>query len=203
MTKIRVIDQYATQTDIILKSQFICEIFPVYNEKEARQCLVEVKARHPKAAHHCYAYVLKNEYQNIENQSDDGEPTRTAGLPMLKILRYENLVNIIVIVTRYFGGTLLGTGGLVRAYAGVLKHTLAHAQIKEACLYFGYIIKIAYADNEELKHLIKKKQGLVTSVKYQDQVVVTCYLKNKEDIQVIKQNFKNDLSITIIETRYL
>ncbi|MDR1781890.1 MAG: YigZ family protein [Bacilli bacterium] len=200
---IKLIKDYITHTDVVLKSQFICEIFPINNEEEAKQFLNIVKEKHPKARHHCYAYIIKNEFQNIENQSDDGEPSKTAGLPMLEILRYENLVNVLVVVTRYFGGTLLGVGGLIRAYSGVLKHTLAKADIKVARLYYGYIINIDYSNNEKLKYTINKLDGIIKDISYEDKVKLIIYLENENDINNIEQQFNAKLEINKIDSCYL
>ena len=98
------------------KSRFIARVLPVKTEEEAVAFLQEVRREHRDARHHCYAYITGEE-RLLERFSDDGEPAKTAGLPMLELLRKKRLRNICVVVTRYFGGTLLGTGGLVRAYS--------------------------------------------------------------------------------------
>ena len=101
------------ETEIeIKKSRFIGMLFPVENEQQAQETLALVRKQHPSATHHCTAMIVGN----IQRSNDDGEPSGTAGLPMLECLRHEDLDNVLAIVVRYFGGTLLGTGGLVRAY---------------------------------------------------------------------------------------
>lgn len=98
------------------KSKFIAHIYSCSTEEEALSYLENIRKQHYNATHNCFAYVIGENYE-IERCSDDGEPSGTAGRPMLDVLLGENLHNTIAIVTRYFGGTLLGTGGLVRAYA--------------------------------------------------------------------------------------
>lgn len=96
------------------KSRFIGSIAPVETEEEALRFIAQIKQRHRDAGHSTYAYILKN---GVKRYSDDGEPQGTAGVPMLDCLEKEGLVDVVVVVTRYFGGILLGTGGLVRAYS--------------------------------------------------------------------------------------
>ena len=112
------------------KSRFIGEVFPVEHEEEAMQLLEQVKKKYWDATHNCSAYVIGEHYE-VQRCSDDGEPSQTAGKPMLDVLMGEGLMDVCAVVTRYFGGTLLGTGGLVRAYSGAVKEGLANAQILE------------------------------------------------------------------------
>ena len=128
------------------KSRFIGEVFPVETEEEAAEILGNIKKQYWDARHHCWAYVIGEE-QVQERFSDDGEPGGTAGKPILEVIRGHGLKNVLVVVTRYFGGTLLGTGGLVRAYT-----QSAQAGIAASTL----ITKI---DGYELK--IETDQGLV------------------------------------------
>lgn len=113
------------------KSRFIGTAFPVSSEEEALTCISQVRKKYYDARHHCYAYVIgdKNE---VMKQSDDGEPSQTAGMPILDVLKKEEIHNALIVVTRYFGGTLLGTGGLVRAYTQGAKAALEASQIMEA-----------------------------------------------------------------------
>lgn len=110
------------------KSRFIAEVFPVSNEEEAFAHLEEIRKKHWDARHHCWAYVIGRN-PAAERMSDDGEPAGTAGKPILEVLRGKKLTDVFVVVTRYFGGTLLGTGGLVRAYTSAAAEALAHTVI--------------------------------------------------------------------------
>ena len=111
------------------KSKFIANIFYVENIEEAEAKLKEVKKKYYDARHNCFAYSIFTKEGVVNRFSDDGEPSGTAGAPMLNILTSKNLSNCLVIVTRYFGGILLGTGGLVRAYTGAVQEALS--KIKE------------------------------------------------------------------------
>ena len=98
------------------KSKFICNLIKVQSQEEAEKMIKQIRKKYFDARHNCIAYRVMEEGQIIERFSDDGEPSGTAGAPMLNILQKNNLVNVLIVVTRYFGGILLGTGGLVRAY---------------------------------------------------------------------------------------
>ena len=116
---------------VIDKSRFICQLQPVNSVEEFQKSLHGVQQLHPKASHYCYAYII-GQSRETQKFNDDGEPGGTAGMPILNILKYENLTNIASIVTRYFGGIKLGTGGLARAYSGATKAALDLAQIVSA-----------------------------------------------------------------------
>ena len=121
------------------KSRFIGEVFPVEHEEEAMQLLEQVKKKYWDARHHCWAYVISGDRVQ-ERLSDDGEPSGTAGKPILEVIRGQQVGNLLVVVTRYFGGTLLGTGGLVRAYTEAAKQALAESVIITRIT--GYRLKI-------------------------------------------------------------
>ena len=107
------------------KSRFIAQVSPVKNEEEALQFIARIRKENRDARHNCYAYVTGPD-GSIEKFSDDGEPSKTAGMPMLDLLRKRGLKNVCVVVTRYFGGILLGTGGLVRAYTAACTAGMCH-----------------------------------------------------------------------------
>jgi len=110
------------------KSKFIATVYPIGSEEEATLYLEQIRKKYYDATHHCFAYVLGDK-QNIQRCSDDGEPSGTAGRPMLDVILGEDLHNVLVVVTRYFGGTLLGTGGLVKAYSNATKEGIACSTI--------------------------------------------------------------------------
>ena len=110
------------------KSRFIASTLPIASQEEALEFIEKKKKQYWDARHNCYAYVL-GDHHEIQRFSDDGEPGGTAGKPMLDVLLGENIHNMVVVVTRYFGGTLLGTGGLVRAYSGAAKEGLANSVV--------------------------------------------------------------------------
>lgn len=121
------------------KSRFIATVRPVASEEEAAAFIEEMKKKYYDARHNCSAFVIGSKAQ-ITRSSDDGEPSGTAGRPMLEVLLGSGIRNIAAVVTRYFGGTLLGTGGLVRAYSGVLKEALAKCEASRR--YFGVRFRI-------------------------------------------------------------
>lgn len=131
------------------KSKFIATIFPIENEEDALQKLESVRKQHRDARHHVFVYRIAN---GIERASDDGEPSGTAGVPILDILRGMKLQNILVVVTRYFGGILLGTGGLVRAYSDATKEALKLAKRVEKIWKVEYKIEISYPYYDKLLH---------------------------------------------------
>lgn len=114
---------------VIKKSRFIAEIFYAESQAEVEQKIEQVRKKYYDAKHHCFASRIEEKRGIIEKVSDDGEPSGTAGMPMLHILKTQNLTNILVVVTRYFGGTLLGTGGLVRAYTQACQEAIKNANI--------------------------------------------------------------------------
>lgn len=115
---------------IIKRSKFICNVSPIENENDAKAFVESIKKKHSLATHNCYAYIA-DEKGIIQKFSDDGEPQGTAGMPMLEVLKARNFYKTAVVVTRYFGGTLLGAGGLVRAYSGSVSECLDKAKIVE------------------------------------------------------------------------
>ena len=122
----KTVKQMATGEIVEKRSRFIADVKPIETEEEAVTFLEEIKKKYWDARHHVYAYVL--EENNIQRYSDDGEPAGTAGVPVLDMIKKEGLSNLIVVVTRYFGGILLGTGGLVHAYSKSAKAGVEAAQ---------------------------------------------------------------------------
>ena len=163
------------------KSVFIGEALPVKNETEALAFLESVRKTYPDARHHVYAYVVRE--NSIMRFSDDGEPQGTAGIPILDIIKKRGLTDIAVVVTRYFGGTLLGTGGLVRAYSASALGAIEEAKIITYDLYTQITISISYSDYQKLSGVFEEFEfrtddtdfganveilGRVTSVKIED-----------------------------------
>lgn len=148
---------------IINKSKFIGTAAPVENQEQAEEFIEGIKKEFKDATHNCYAYVI-GENKGIQRYSDDGEPSGTAGMPILNVMARENLVNIAVVVTRYFGGVLLGAGGLARAYAKGCKIALENGIIVDKNLYYDVSFNLDYTllgkmDNELLKNdfIVKDK----------------------------------------------
>ena len=140
----RKIKDIIENTIIIDKSEFITTIYPVETLEEVNQLLQAARKKYYDATHNCYAYIIDN--GNIQKCSDDGEPSKTAGYPMLDVLKKKDLTNILAITTRYFGGIKLGAGGLIRAYSSSVSTALKDALLYTSKLLFLYEVKIPYSD---------------------------------------------------------
>ena len=156
------------------KSKFICHLFTVTSADEVTEIIKAEKKKYYDAKHHCYAYVMGDDGSDIKC-SDDGEPSGTAGRPMLDILQKEGLTDILCVCTRYFGGTLLGTGGLVRAYSAALKDAIDKSTFKNETK--AVIVKYKYAYNFDAR--------------------ISSYLRDK-DIKVLENDYSDAVEITIV-----
>lgn len=153
------------------KSKFIAKLFYVETEEDVNKKIKEIKKQYFDARHHCIAYRIVKENIIVEKSSDDGEPSGTAGAPMLKILQSNELCNILIIVIRYFGGTLLGTGGLVRAYSESLQKAIEKANKIEKCMGEEIEIALEYGDFEKLKYYCEKTKITIKNIKYAEDIV--------------------------------
>ena len=153
------IEKQETSELVEKKSKFIANIFYVSTTQEAEEKLEQIRKKYYDARHNCYAYRVIEDGNIIDRSSDDGEPSGTAGAPMLNILKKENLCNVLVVVTRYFGGILLGTGGLVRAYSQSTQDVIEKSVVilKQE----GYVatLEVEYKDLEKLRYFCKKAQN--------------------------------------------
>ena len=188
------------------KSKFIANIFHVESIEQADEKIKLIKKKYYDAKHNCIAYRIIEKGQILEKSSDDGEPSGTAGGPMLNILQKQNLCNIVIIVTRYFGGILLGTGGLVRAYSDATQKVIQKSEIYH--LVEGTEIKITtdYTNLETLKHYFKKNDINITDVQYSEKIILKVILeKNRKDILIeeIKEKMQNTIKIDILEDKYI
>ena len=157
-------DVYAEIT--VKKSKFIASVFPVETKEEAEEKIKEISKKYYDAKHNCYAYVV----ENFEKCSDDGEPSKTAGAPMLDIIKKRNLQNVLVIVTRYFGGILLGTGGLVRSYMEVTNNAIDKAEIVNKVKGLRYKIKVEYDSQKDVIYWCKKLNINIKNTNYDNYV---------------------------------
>lgn len=154
------------------KSRFIATVRPVETEEEALAFIEEIRKKYWDARHNCFAYVL-GERQEVMRCSDDGEPSQTAGKPMMDVLTGAGLTNTAVVVTRYFGGTLLGTGGLVRAYSGAVQEGLKNSRIITKC--WGTMLEIGtdYNGIGKLQYLFGQSQIPMMDAEYTEKVKFT------------------------------
>jgi uncharacterized YigZ family protein len=147
-------------------SKFISYAFPVRNETEARQHLASVQELHPKAVHHCYAYRLGMDRMSYR-MSDDGEPSGTAGRPILNTLYSRDVTNLLVVVVRYFGGTLLGVPGLIHAYKVSTESVLDEAEIVTRHLSSEYTLRFAYLRMNDVMRIVKEMELPVISQSFE------------------------------------
>ena len=168
----------------IKKSRFICHAKRVYSEEEARAFITAIKKEHYKATHNCSAFII-GERSEIKRTSDDGEPSGTAGVPMLGVLENHNLTNVCVVVTRYFGGIKLGAGGLIRAYAGSVALAVKEIGIVEIKEQAGIQIQMSYAQYQEYGNFLKEHNLMELETNFTDQVETIIFV-DKEDKETIK-----------------
>ena len=163
--------QFHQVEEVIKNSRFITQIFPVQDSTHAKQIIQQQKAAYPDARHHCSAFVAgapsnSNEY----GFSDDGEPSGTAGKPMLAVLQGSGLGEVLAISIRYFGGVKLGTGGLVKAYAGGVKLALETLPTIEKVIRQEYQLTCEYHQFDQIQYWLKQHDGLIIETKYADNV---------------------------------
>ena len=163
----------------IKKSRFICHAKRVCSEEEARAFITAIKKEHYKATHNCSAFII-GERSEIKRTSDDGEPSGTAGVPMLGVLENHNLTNVCVVVTRYFGGIKLGAGGLIRAYAGSVAIAVKEIGIVEIKEQAGIQIQMSYAQYQEYGNFLKEHNLMELETNFTDQVDTIIFV-DKED----------------------
>ena len=172
------VEKKASAELIEKKSKFIGNICHVGSEEEAIAFVKFIKKQYYDANHSAYAYIT----ENTKRYSDDGEPAKTAGLPILDMLDNQNLTDVVCVVTRYFGGILLGTGGLVRAYTGAAKLALDEAGIKKMLLHDKYIFTIPYSIFDSVKYIATECGCTFTNCEYTD-IITAEAVCLKEDSQ--------------------
>ena len=176
----------------IKKSRFICHAKRVYSEEEARDFITAIKKEHYKATHNCSAFIV-GERSEIKRTSDDGEPSGTAGVPMLGVLENHNLTNVCVVVTRYFGGIKLGAGGLIRAYAGSVALAVKEIGIIEIKEQAGISIQMSYTQYQEYGNFLKENNLIELETNFTDQVDTMIFVdkERKDDIKADLIEFFN------------
>ena len=165
----RVIYERGEDEIVEKKSRFIGEVVPVASEEEVQAYLESVRKKHYNANHHCFAYVL-GEKNQTERASDDGEPSGTAGRPILHVLQAEEIRNALLVVTRYFGGTLLGTGGLTRAYTAAAKAAVDAAKVVEKKPGVLFRIRMDYTSLGKIQYIIGQMELMTQDTAYTEDV---------------------------------
>ena len=177
------------------KSRFIADCMAVNGKEEAEEKIAEIKKKYADARHHCFAYRVIEEEHILERCSDDGEPSGTAGAPMLNILSKNELCNVLVVVTRYFGGILLGTGGLVRAYTDATLKAILQAEKIEKEAGLEVVLEIPYSDNSKFQYFCKQEKIKIDKVEYLDNVKYQIDIpkKKKELFSIKKYNLNFEI----------
>ena len=165
VTSYRTVARAAVAETEVKRSRFLCRVEPVTTEDEARAVVERARKEHWDARHHCSAFVLGPDAQ-VQRSSDDGEPSGTAGAPMLEVLRGRELSDVVAVVTRYFGGVLLGAGGLVRAYSDAVRAGLDEAGVLERRLLELYDVVVDHADAGRLENALRSRDVVVLGVEY-------------------------------------
>ena len=207
MDELKTIENKVTAEVEEKRSRFIANIFYIESAIEAENMIKQTKKKYYDARHNCYAYIVKEE-QMIKKSSDDGEPSGTAGSPILNVIEKNGLCNVLVIVTRYFGGILLGTGGLVRAYTEATIKAIEKANI--VLQEEGYEIEITttYSDIEKIKYYCNKNQIKISNIEYEENVKCTIEISEKEKNKLLdnyeyNEKIGNILKYSIIKKKYI
>ena len=179
MNTYKTLHEFGMDEVIIDKSTFIGYAKPIKTEEEAIDFVNEIKKKHKDATHNVWAYTV-GESMNIQRYSDDGEPQGTAGIPTLEVIKKEELRNVVVVVTRYFGGVKLGAGGLVRAYTKGAKIGIESAKVIEKVLYKSVGIEIDYNQLGKVQNEIMNMGYFIKDTVYEDNVEIIVYSRISE-----------------------
>lgn len=167
------------------KSKFIGYIKHIESEKDAVDFINEIKTKHWDARHNVYAYILKE--HNLSRYSDDGEPHGTAGVPVLDILKKNNLQNVVVVVTRYFGGILLGTGGLVRAYSQAATGAIKSSEIIKMSICCKCELVCDYNQYQKISNIIKECTGIIDDTIFSQEITLYFHIKKENTTDLSKK----------------
>lgn len=186
MANYKTLHEFSSDEIIIEKSTFIGYAKPIKTEEEAVEFINEIKKKHKDATHNVWAYTI-GKSMNIQRYSDDGEPQGTAGIPTLEVIKKEDLRDVVVVVTRYFGGVKLGAGGLVRAYTKGAKIGIESAKIVEKVLYKEVRIKIDYNQLGKVQNEIMNMNYFVKDTLYLDDVELIIYSRKEKVNNLIEK----------------
>ncbi len=167
--------------EVIKNSQFITRIRCVATADSAKAFIKEMNTLYPDATHHCWAYIVGNpQSTTLVGCSDDGEPSGTAGKPMLHVLQHSSVGDIVAVCTRFYGGTKLGTGGLARAYGGGVKLAIEQLKLKEKIEYKAINFELEYTQLKDCEHLLKDYQSENLLLDYQEKINVSVDIATDE-----------------------
>lgn len=194
MSNYKTLHKFGVDEYIVEKSTFIGYAKPIKTEEEAIEFINEIKKKHKDATHNVWAYTV-GKTMNIQRYSDDGEPQGTAGIPTLEVIKKEDLRDVVVVVTRYFGGVKLGAGGLVRAYTKGAKIGIDAAKVIEKVMYKEVRIKIDYNQLGKVQNEIMNMNYFVKDTIYEDNVEIIVYSR-LEEVKVLTDKMIDITSAT-------
>ncbi|MGX9755088.1 YigZ family protein [Clostridioides difficile] len=194
MSNYRTLHEFGTDEITIEKSVFIGYAKPIQSEEEAVEFVNEIKKKHKDANHNVWAYTV-GQNMNIQRYSDDGEPQGTAGIPTLEVIKKEDLRDVVVVVTRYFGGIKLGAGGLVRAYTKGAKLGLESGKIISKVMYQEVKVKIDYTQLGKVQNELMNLGYFIKDTVYEDNVEIIVYSK-LEDVEKLSEKMTDITSGT-------
>lgn len=197
MCDVKILLEESTGEIIEKKSRFIAYIKPVNTEEEATAFIESIKKKHWDAKHNCSAFTIGNNNE-ITRCSDDGEPSGTAGRPMLEVLTGQGIHNIAAVVTRYFGGILLGTGGLVRAYQSALKEAIKDSKIGELVAGAGYKLDMDYNDYNKIQSYLLSENYLINNSIFEEKVTLEVTVPISDEEKFVK----NIIELTLGRIKY-
>ena len=179
------------------KSRFIANIYNVESKEEAEEKIKQIKKKYYDAKHHCFAFSIIEENGITQKSSDDGEPSGTAGAPILNIIKSNNLQNVVIIVTRYFGGILLGTGGLTRAYSEAAGKVVEQSELIQKEPGMEVELEIDYNDNEKFKYYCQKNNVNIIKIEYTENILYKIELNEKEYKKIEERSKTNNKQLDI------
>lgn len=190
---------YKNGTDEIVekKSRFIANVFKVESEEQAVDIVNNMKKKFWDARHNCYAYIIGNNNE-VQKFSDDGEPSGTAGKPIMDIILSEKIHNCLIVVTRYFGGTLLGTGGLIRAYQEATKKGIAQSEVIDAIEGVSAYIDTDYNNMGKIQYICAEQNVLIEDIEYTDKVHIKLLIPKEyymQFVHIITDRFSGNVEV--------
>ena len=180
----------------VKKSKFICNLIKIEKQEEAEEQIKKIKKKYHDARHNCVAYRVQENDTIVEKASDDGEPSGTAGGPMLNILQKNNICNVLVVVTRYFGGILLGTGGLVRAYSDSMQNALELTEKVEKCTGIEFEAELEYNNLETFKYYCRKNNINIVNIQYENTIICKIQLEENTKSKLINDFETKNINLT-------
>ncbi|CAN2924529.1 YigZ family protein [Streptococcus dysgalactiae] len=189
----------------IKKSRFICQIKRITTEEEGKAFVTAIKKEHYKANHSCSAMIIGDKSQ-IKRSSDDGEPSGTAGIPILSVLEKQGLTNLVVVVTRYFGGIKLGTGGLIRAYSGVTAAAIKELGIVDVKKQAGLEVTLTYPQYQTYAQFLEQVALMETETLFSDTITTAIYFdpeREEEILAILTDYYHGKVQFTTIDPKII